>query len=437
MLNPHCALTISACLLAACAAGKPDVRSAPIMADSAGIAIVNNIDPQWTDSSRWHIDSVPITRVGHDENEVQSQFSIIRSATRLSNGNVVVALENEVRMFGSDGKFIRTVAGRGNGPGEFQSIGTLLKLPEDSILVAQSMVGGGRKIAIFGAGGSFIREERPDGDAVRKLGPWSECQSMVFRDRSWLGCKSDSTIPLTATNRLSQGGADGYSSPGPGLLRRLQRWHLIPATLEKTYPIGIEGGIEQFGIALPGGGETFVMHPFYSRSFIAAGGEPLRIATITNPDYTIEIWTPDGHLERIVRRANGRRAPTAEEKRELPAMLLARNGRRDRDPAILSQAPTPDSLPAASGVRIGADGHIVVAREGSLPPYARVTYDIFSPAGHWLGEFAMPARTFIMELGADYILALRLDDHDVPMLEVYALKRGGTSRVAAVPTTAK
>ncbi|MBC8086911.1 MAG: hypothetical protein H7Z40_06570 [Phycisphaerae bacterium] len=399
--------------------------------------IVNNASPQWDLSARWRVDTVPITRVGHDENEIESQFKSIWGATRLSNGNIVVSADNDVRMFGPDGKFIKTVARRGNGPGEFPSGGRLLRLPGDSILVWHEVAEGGRKIAIFGSDGSFIREERPDGDALRKLGPWSECHSMVFRDRSWLGCKKDSTIPATATNRASKLLAKGYSSPGPGHLRQFERRHLIPATLDTTHRIGIEGGIEQFGVALKGGGETFIQHPYYSRSLIASGGAPLRIATITNPAYNSEMWTPDGRLERIIRRANGRRIPSAEEKAELPALLRQWNDRRDADEATLAQMPTPDSLPAATGLLVGADGHIVVGREGTLPPYRRATFDIFNPDGYWLGELELPGRTYIMELGTDYILALHRNEDDVPVLGVFPLHRGSTKNSASAQATTR
>ena len=424
MFKGNWALIAAVCSVAGCAGLKAPVEAGVTVVDSAGTQIVNNVTPEWTDASRWRLDSVPTTRVGHDESEVQSQFRSIIGATRLANGNIVIAADNEVHLFGPDGKFIRTVASRGNGPGEFASGGSMLKLPDDSILVWQEQVGGERKIAIFGADGSFIREERPDADARRNLGPWHECQSMVLRDRSWLGCKSDSTIPVTATNRPSKLLENGFTSPGAGLLRQFQRWHLIPAKLDTTHPIGIDGGVEQFGVARNGGGVTFIVHPYYSRSYIASGGEPLRIATLTNPDYSFEIWTPDGRLERIVRRVNGRRVPTADEKAALPELLSKWNIRREGQADVAASVPTPDSLPAADGLRIGVDGHIAVARGRYLLTRQPWVYDIFNPNGRWLGELKFPTGVYLFELGTDYVLAVHFVDDDVPVVEVYPLHRG-------------
>lgn len=416
----------SIALLAGCQSEKPSVDPGFTSTDSAGVTIVLSSRPQFDEAGAIQFDTIVGPGIGADESVPESHYRFLNGATMLSNGNIVLAMDEDVRMFGPDGKFIKTVARRGSGPGEFQSVETLLRLPNDTILVAQAMVEGGRKIALFTADGAFIREERPDAQAFGKLGPWHECVSRVFPNRAWLGCKSDSTIPVTASNRPSVRLANGMSSPGPGLLRQLNRWHLISPKADTSYPLGIYGGIEQYGVSGGGnGGKMFIVHPYYSRSMMNAGGNPYRIATVTNPQYEIQLWTETGKLDRIIRRANGRAAPTAAEIDTARSLMRQRESRFLRGDAaaidaMLSEVPVPDSLPAISNVLISDDGHIAVARFGTALSDS-VRYDIFTPDGRWLREFALPKRTRILEIGSRHMLIVSYNDDDVPSVKAYRM----------------
>jgi len=50
-------------------------------------------------------------------------------------------------------------------------------------------------------------------------------------------------------------------------------------------------------------------------------------------------------------------------------------------------------------------------------------FDVFDRSGRWLGELALPPRTRLLDVGRDYLLGVRLDDDDVPHVEVYRLHR--------------
>lgn len=421
-----CALASFAAISGACQTEERSSDPGFTSTDSAGVAIVVSSRPQFENGSAIKFDTIAGPGIGADESVPESHFRFLKGATMLSNGSIVIAMDEDVRMFGPDGKFIKTVARRGNGPGEFQSVGTLLRLPNDTILIAQAMVEGGRKIALFTPDGTFIREERPDAQAFGRLGPWRECVSRVFPNRAWLGCKSDSTIPASPTNRPSVLLANGMSSPGPGLLRQLNRWHLISPKIDTSYPLGIYGGIEQYGVSGGGnGGKMFIVHPYYSRSILNAGGSPYRIATVTNPQYEIQMWTETGKLDRIIRRSNGRAVPTAAEIDTARSLMRQRESRFMRGDAaaveaMLKEVPTPDSLPAISNVLISDDGHIAVARFGTTLRDS-VRYDIFTPNGRWLREFALPKRTYILEIGSRHMLISSYNDDDVPSVKAYRM----------------
>ncbi|MEO7996327.1 MAG: hypothetical protein ABI852_02720, partial [Gemmatimonadaceae bacterium] len=85
--------------------------------------------------------------------------------------------------------------------------------------------------------------------------------------------------------------------------------------------------------------------------------------------------------------------------------------------------PTPDSLPSASSVTIGVSGEILIMRSGYLSTDRESVYDVFDPAGHWLGELRFARRTSIFEVGRDYITTIRYDELDAPHVEVFRLHK--------------
>ncbi len=394
--------------------------------DSAGVHIVENRTPVWTDATRWTFDSLPLTSVGGDETDVQQQFRSISTARRMSNGTVVVAADNELRLYAPDGKYLRSLAGKGDGPGEFRSLQDVWRLEGDSILATQALAGGGMKNVLLGPDGALVREERPDVDRYRALGPWAECMSLVLPDRSRVTCQDDPSIPLSATNRANTADARGYASPGPGMLRRLKRQHVLSPALDTSYRLGIIAEPEQFGVMLNGQYLGFSMHPLYSRSLTAAGGSPIRIVTFMNPGYELQVWTPTGRLETIVRRVGARRATSEQERKDALDEVLAMTRAESQDPALLAQMaaiPMPDSLPAAVSLTVAATGEMLVLREGLLPSQRQSLYDVFDRAGVWLGELRFPRHTRITDVGKDYLVVIRTDVNDVARAEVLRLHR--------------
>jgi hypothetical protein len=394
--------------------------------DSAGVQIVENTTPVWTDDTRWTLDSLPITSIGGDETDVHQQFRFIATALRLSNGNVVIASDHALLLFAPDGKYLRTIAENGDGPGEFRSLRDVWRLDGDSILATQTLGGGSMKNVLLGPDGALVREEHPDVERYRALGAWAGCMSLVLPDRSRVTCQHDPNIPLSATNRENTVDARGNSSLGPGLLRRLKRQYVVSPSLDTTYPLGITADPEQFGVLFNGQYMGYAGHPLFSRSITGAGGSPLRIVTLLNPDYELQVWTPTGRLERIVRRIGARRATSEQERKDALDDVLASTRGESSDPALLAQMaaiPMPDSLPAVVSLTVAATGEMLVMREGFRPSQSQSVYDVFDSTGTWLGELRLPRHTRIVDVGTDYLLVIRQDDSDVPRVEVFRLHR--------------
>ncbi len=405
----------------ACARSSDLQRAAVVVRDSAGVEIVANARPLWPHDSGWRVDTAPITRIGGDDRDPQQQFTYIAAAQRMSDRRVIVATNTEVRWFDSLGTYLYSSGRAGDGPGEFRYLRSVYRVTGDSVLAADGL---GRHVAMYGPDGAFARQVTVDFERLRALGHWGECDSVLLPDGSRILCQADPSIPRTATNRASRRDANGWSTPGPGRLRQLARRWVTTSALDSAYPLGISSGIEQY-MAGPDGARA-LMHPFYSMSVFAAGGSPLRIAMILNPEYRIEVWTATGMLERVIERVHARRVPTAAERvaSRDEALRRAGGGMDARLRASLVDGmPLPDSLAAAQRVVVSQLGEIIVQREGWIPGQQRSLFDVFNARGRWLGEIALPARTGIFDVGQDFVLTVRLDEDDTPLVEVLRLRR--------------
>jgi hypothetical protein len=413
-------------LVAVTACGASDPQQAPqvIVRDSAGIEVVTSHSAQWTDRSRWMLDTVPAASVGGDEGDPHQQFKTVTLATRLSNGRIGVVVGGELRWFDAAGKYVMTSLPAGDGPGEFRSIRHLHRRPGDTT-VAEG-VSGAIKIVTFAPDGSFVRERLLDPAKFTAATGSACCRGEMLPDGSFVTVTEDSTIPYSDTHRKPTEAGSRMRVTAPRHTRHLSRWMIVPPSLDSAYPAGINGNIEY--VDVPGAElVTMIVHPFFSRrSYLAAGGTPLRIIMGTNPQYEIEVWTPQGRLERIARRSNGRRAPTEAEEKEAVAGIARQIEQQDSPLALdraIASVLVPDSLPAVAGLFVGPEGEFLVQRNGFLPSHNAPLFDVFSASGRWLGSLRLPPRAKLLEVGTDYLLAVRLYEFDVPRVEAYRLRK--------------
>jgi hypothetical protein len=392
-------------LIPGCDTSERQATVSTTTTDSAGTAIVEN---RGAPADTLDLRSVqPVVSLGGNEATApEEQFGNIAGAIRLSDGRIVVLDGSNTRWFAPNGEYLRTSTRSGNGPGEFSSAESLLRLAGDTVVVA----GGGpgaKKQATFAPDGALVREDRLDHDRLSSLGRTAEGIFVTLPDRSWL-----ITTPIAS--------AQPGNTP-TGIMRRFTRYTRVPASLDSRHPLGLNGGVEQYRAVIDGRTE-YVMHPLYSWSFHTAGGDPMRIAIGTNPEYSVELWTADGVLERIVRRPDGRYAAT-------PEVLAAAEGKMgdygEPDPVrvkrLLAAISLPDSLPAIGGLAIAPDGSLLVRRDSWPPREGTTEIDVFDPAGKFARVILMSGRYRMLDVGTDYILGARYDDDYVPSVVVYML----------------
>lgn len=86
---------------------------------------------------RWTLSAEPIVEIGAVEGTGPDVFGNVRGVAQLAGGTVAVAdgVNVEIRFFEETGEFIRTVGGRGDGPGEFRTIMSLGVCAPDEVWV--------------------------------------------------------------------------------------------------------------------------------------------------------------------------------------------------------------------------------------------------------------------------------------------------------------
>lgn len=109
--------------LGACSA--PDVAPPLVVQrDSAGVRIIEALRPVWGDSSLWSIDPDPIVDLTLSGTGTSHEFFRVRDVKQRPDGTVVVADRGsqEVRLYSSQGEFLGSAGGVGDGPGEFRNL---------------------------------------------------------------------------------------------------------------------------------------------------------------------------------------------------------------------------------------------------------------------------------------------------------------------------
>ena len=106
-----------------------------VQRDSAGIRIVEATRPLWGDSSLWSIDPEPLVDLTLTGGGPPHEFFRVRSLKQRPDGSLVLANRSnqEIRRYSSEGEFLGSLGGRGQGPGEFRNL-QRLEIVADSVL---------------------------------------------------------------------------------------------------------------------------------------------------------------------------------------------------------------------------------------------------------------------------------------------------------------
>ena len=371
--------------------------------DSAGVRIVESTAPAWPAGGGWSVGTEPLVTIGEVSGDPDYLLERVSHALRLQDGTIVIADRGptELRLFDAAGVFIRSLGGRGEGPGEFAMLSEVWARG-DTVLASDGFQS---RISVFGRGGNVletIRVEVAQGRGYRT--PHTQ-----FGDGA-----------ILVLNAPSGGVGIGGGDVIPGAVWRLDRYSRAGRFMNEISSVQESPRWEHGIYELPPG----LYLPFsLGLPLYAASGDHVYTAGVTEAG--IQRWKSDGELSHVVRwPIRERRVSSQDRRRWREANSTAPEG---YSPAAwaryVREIPFPERMPLFERLLVDEQGNVWAKRfspswEGDSSWY------VFDGQGAWLGEVSTPPGLQIFEIGADYVLGLRRDELGVPFVVLFPLDRG-------------
>jgi hypothetical protein len=384
--------------------------------DSAGIRIAESRAPAWGQGQGWSVADKPELSIGVVEGDSSYQLYQVRAATRLSDGTIVVANggTQQLRFYDASGKFVRSMGGSGDAPGEFRGLYQLARIGGDSLVTFDWRA---RRLSLFTPQGVHARDVNVAASQTGYLllkGALGGSRFIMLRERTY--------SPQTA--------AGGYARDTLSFLelddsaRQVADFGRFPAG-ERHVEITRRGGVIT-SMAV----RTI---PFSREAEVAVGTG--RVFIGSNDRYEIREFGATGKLLEILRRIDVTPSPVTDAMKAhaVYARLAALKQERPETSASevatarksLESLPAPPTAPTYGPILVDADGDLWV--RDFAPPWATHApsgWSVFDSGGRWLGTVTLPTRLQPYEVGRDYVLGRRTDDLGVEHVEMYALERG-------------
>ena len=391
-------------LLGGCGS-EADAVAGAVIRDSAGIQIVDNRDPLWSEGEGWRLSPEPVLRIGELEGAPPYQLDRVVDAERLADGRIVVANagSQELRFYEPSGAHLHSVGGEGGGPGEFEGLTWIEVAPGDSLIAYDLR---NRRLSRFTPDGEFVGsttlEGAPERGFPRAIGRFADGSLLVSVGRVFgpgeveEGMSRDSVVYL----HLS---AEGE------LLDTIVRFP-GPETFLKTED-------QDFTVTTP----------LFGRS-PADALHADRVTLGASDSYQLVQYTPDGVLRRIIRKPHDPRPVTdatweAAKRERLEAM--SDDTWRRRIGGMLDEMPQPSTMPAHGAMMADIEGNLWV-RNYSAPGETEQRWSVFDAEGRLLGTVRTPERFRPTQIGSDWLLGVWSDEFDVQYVTMYELEKPGS-----------
>jgi hypothetical protein len=368
-----------------------------------GTVVVENDRPSWAAGQAWRVGpdpSLDIVTLADNPNEL---LEFVRGAVRLGDGRIVVANggTNELRTYGPDGQFMFSRGGFGTSPDEFRQIGEVVPFGGDSVAVNDW--GSGRAV-VYKPSAEWARDFRlPD------LGP--DYVPLL------LGRFPDGTVLVGTGDRIDP------SRTQLGVARKPVVFLRADAQGSVLDSIGRFPGDELFVISRGGGRIQAPALPFGRTTETGLVGDGVAIGS--SDSYEISVFSPDGQLQRVVRKSHAPVPVTVESFRILADRRVSRIPdealRAERRQELLDM-PIPETMPAF-GLLIGDSEGYMWVQEYVTPGEPTVDWSVFGPDGVFLGTVTMPSALRPKQIGSDFVLGVLVDELGIEHVQLYSLAR--------------
>lgn len=397
-------------VLAGCGASTSAPESV-VTYDSAGIHVVYSARPVWTDADRWELAPAPTVTIGQRDGPPEQLLYQVRAAVRLDDGRIVIANagSDELRFYDSRGRHLAKAGGSGEGPGEFRFLSGLEVIGGDSLAAFDWRL---QRISVFDAAGRFARSF--------VVPPFDGRANSIFE-----GVLGDDTFIMNSSTVYRA------EDERRGLVRDTVTYFAVDREGAFLGAVTRYPGTEVYEPP-PASGYVVMSFPFGKSSTVAAGRDVLFLGSADR--FEVEVYSATGELRRIFRRAHDP-IPVTDEDVESFVQLRIEDvsdpGRRRVLENLYRGQPHPKTMPAHGEFLVDTQGNLwVSAYRGPLfqPSADRpISWSVFSPDGHWLGEVRIPSNLTILEIGDAYVLARATDEMDVERVELYRLIKGAST----------
>jgi len=385
-------------------------ESAPVTAavrDSAGIRIVEH--PAELELATWTLEAQPEATIGdRAEDDVTHQFTQIRGAVRLSDGRLVVGDwdSREARYFDAAGNHLRTVGGRGEGPGELRNLYNIDRVRGDTLVVGGWPIG---SRYWFDENGDFVRNQA--------LGPWFP--GMLGRTLVDGSLVLDTYEFGSYGNTLENWAANGTEAD----LRPEGIVELVSADGPRTDTIGTIKGETWHKV-----GELrqdFAMHalPYTTKGLVAWSREHLFIGHTETPE--VRTFDTQGSLSMILRWVPDDVSVTRADRSAFAEGVVDGVRNPNRLPFLrrwLSEISYPDNKPSFAAM-ISSEDSTLWIRPSVRSDADEVRWTIYGPDGRAVANIDTPSDLEVLDVDATHLVAKRTDEFDVETVLSYRVRR--------------
>lgn len=394
-------------IMAGCSEDRPE-RPSVAVSDNAGVRIVT-YDLSDAPAPIFQLVEPHDLEIGEQAGGPEYAFSRITDLAMADDGTIVVSdgIATELRTYGPDGTYLRTLAGPGEGPGELASAPTIAGLAGDTVFAFDDRSSRVTSLTLSGGlvGVSTFRSEeigRPR--AMIRLDDGSYVSSSSWVDPGRSRRLESYAIRLELDSLVVE-----QVGPEGALLDTLR---VTPGrTRLRSIDVGADGMVRLRQATPPHALQTHVT---------TDGG---RLVTGRTDAFELEIVDIGTGAETRIRVRGAEHPATAADIRtHQEAQLREDLGEEEISAEIraLYLDHLPERLPAFEDVLVSRSGDLWVSR-AVLDASDGLDWLVFSPDGELRGTVHTPPDLEIRAVTDEYLVGVVLDDLDVPYVRRYPL----------------
>lgn len=347
----------------------------------------------------WTISAAPIftteRRGAHDSTLVIDVYG----GTRLPNGTVVIGDNGapNIKWFAPDGRFLRSVGRRGDGPGEYQLVELIGTCGSDSLFVIDKV---NRRLSVLSHDGRLLgtrsmsvdQSSTPQSPSIIACGP-NRRFALLGRPR---GPTPSGDAPFRSDVVVRMQSLDGAERVDAGTTRSSER--------------------HRFGdVAGP--------RPLGKQSVIAISAQWLYVGT--GDSASIHVYGLNGRRERDIPLPFERRRVARSDIQRFVSDLVRGNPRIPEATvrAMYADLAYPEYFPTHGALLVDAMHNLWVEEYRVPGQTSGSRWIVIGPQHTPIAEVRLPSRFRLLEVGKDYVLGTWMDEDHVRHVRVYRLTR--------------